>query len=164
LAAITLELIFSKKKVVAIGALVLLVLLMVPTNLMIVLGGYQAVNNKAESIYLSEHEYQGLKWLETNSEEDAVILASPEMGLYVPAYTGRRVWYGHPFETPLAEEMESHLQNLFSGGYNDSTRRLLRNSDFLFYGSRERELGELDLSSGYELVFESGDTRIYRIE
>jgi hypothetical protein len=164
LAAITLELIISRKKVVAIGALVLLVLLMVSTNLMIVLGGYQAVNNKAESIFLSEYEYQGLKWLETNSEEDAVILASPEMGLFVPAYTGRRVWYGHPFETPLAEEMESHLQNLFSGGYNDSTRRLLRNSDFLFYGSRERALGELDLSSGYELVFESGDTRIYRIE
>jgi hypothetical protein len=37
-------------------------------------------------------------------------------------------------------------------------------SDYLFYGNRERSLGEFQLDSRYELVYESGDIRIYRID
>jgi hypothetical protein len=86
------------------------------------------------------------------------------MGLFIPAYTGRRVWYGHPFETPHAGNVETHLLALFTGSYGDFGRTMIHESDYLFYGSRERELGSFDLSSGFELVFESGDTRIYRID
>ena len=32
-----------------------------------------------------------------------LILSSPEMGLFIPAQTGRRVLYGHPFETVNAD-------------------------------------------------------------
>ena len=164
LAAISLEIILSKRKMLGVAILVLVVVLMVPTNLMVILGGVQAVQNMADSIYLSESEYQGLKWIESNTGDDSVILASPEMGLFIPAYTGRRVWYGHPFETPHAEHMETHLSALFTGSYGDFERTMLHGSDYLFYGSREREFGGFDLSSGFELVFESGDTRIYRID
>jgi len=89
--------------------MVLVVLLVLPTNLMVILGGIQAVENKVESIFLTADEFQGLMWIESNTESDSVILASPDMGLFIPAYTGRRVWYGHPFETPHAERVEAAL-------------------------------------------------------
>lgn len=147
-----------------VALLVLVLLLMLPTNFMVILGGFQAVENKVASIYLSSDEYQGLIWLESNTEDGSVILASPEMGLFIPAYTGRRVWYGHPFETPHAESMEASLVELFTGTYGDSARMMLDGSDYLFYSSREDELGRFDPGSSFELLFESGDTMIFRID
>jgi hypothetical protein len=164
LAAITMDRVFSSKKVVGVASLALLIVLMIPTNLMIILGGMQAVENKDENIYLTDDEYHGLMWIESNTSEEAVVLAGPEMGLLIPAYTGRRVWYGHPFETPDAERMESRVLDFFSGTNSNFDKTILQNSDFLYFGTRERKLGELELSSGYELVFESGDTRIYKID
>lgn len=164
LAAITMDRVFSSKKVVGVASLALLIVLMIPTNLMIILGGMQAVENKDENIYLTDDEYQGLMWIESNTSEEAVVLAGPEMGLLIPAYTGRRVWYGHPFETPDAERMESRVLDFFSGTNSNFDKTILQNSDYLYFGTRERKLGELELSSGYERVFESGDTRIYKID
>lgn len=164
LAAITLEFILARRKMLGVALLVLVLLLMLPTNFMVILGGFQAVENKVASIYLTSDEYQGLIWLESNTEDGSVILASPEMGLFIPAYTGRRVWYGHPFETPHAESMEASLVELFTGTYGDSARTMLDGSDYLFYSSREDELGRFDPGSSFELLFESGDTMIFRID
>jgi hypothetical protein len=164
LAAITLDHIFSKKKIYGMAVLSLLIVLIIPTNLMILVGGIRAVENKEGIIVLSRDEYDGLKWIEANTARSAVILAGPEMGLLIPAYTGRRVWYGHPFETPDAERMESRVLDFFSGTNSNFDKTILQNSDYLYYGTREQGLGEFELSSGYELVFESGDTRIYKID
>jgi hypothetical protein len=164
LAAITLEFILSKRKMIGVAILVLVILLVLPTNLMVILGGIQAVENKVESIFLTADEFQGLMWIESNTESDSVILASPEMGLFIPAYTGRRVWCGHPFETPHAERVEAALVGLFSGSFGDSGRAMLHGSDYLFYGTREDELGRFNPGLSFELVFESGETRIFRID
>ena len=141
----------------------LIIVLMVPTNLMIVLGGIQAVENKDASLFLTNDEFLGLKWIEENTDEQAAILASPEMGLLIPAYTGRRVWYGHPFETSGAARMETKVLNYFTGTSSDDNKEILKNSDYLFLGKRERDLGEVEIGPGFEIVFESGEIRIYRI-
>jgi hypothetical protein len=164
LAAIGLDRLFSKKRIIGVAVLILLIVLIVPTNLMIILGGVQAIQAKEEKISLSQDEYQALMWLENNTDPEAVILAGPEMGLFIPAYTGRRVWYGHPFETTYADRMESLVVNFFSGAGQLHELEQLMVSDYLFYGNRERSLGEFQLDSRYELVYESGDIRIYRID
>jgi hypothetical protein len=86
------------------------------------------------------------------------------MGLFIPAYTGRRVWYGHPFETTDAQRMENLVLKFFSGADLASDEKAILVADYLFYGNRERRLGEINLNAGYELVFEVGDLRVYRIE
>lgn len=163
LAAITLDRLYSRKRIVGMAALGLIIVLMVPTNLMIVLGGIQAVENKDASLFLTKDEFLGFKWIEEYTDEQAVILASPEMGLLIPAYTGRRVWYGHPFETSEAARMETKVLNYFTGTSSDDNKEILKNSDYLFLGKRERDLGEVEIGSGFEMVFESGEIRIYRI-
>jgi hypothetical protein len=164
LAAILLDHLIRRKRIFGIIVMILMLVLMLPTNMMILQGGFQAVTNKAESIYLTRAEYDSLMWLKDHSAEQAVILASPEMGLYIPAYTGRKVWYGHPYETPNALQMENYLLELFSGEKSDITQNLLDNSDYLLYGKRERSLGELNIGDEFELVYEIGDSRIYQID
>jgi len=163
LAAISLDRLFSRKNIVGMAALGLIIVLMVPTNLMIVLGGIQAVENKSASLFITKDEFLGLNWIEENTGEQAVILASPEMGLLIPAYTGRRVWYGHPFETAGAARMETKLLNFFAGASSEDSKEFLEKSDYLFLGRRERELGEVEIGPGFELVFKSGKIHIYRI-
>jgi asparagine N-glycosylation enzyme membrane subunit Stt3 len=164
LAAIGLDQLFSRKRIFGIAALILIIILIIPTNLMILMGGTQAINVKEEKVYLTQDEYQGLMWLENNTANEAVVLASPEMGLFIPAYTGRRVHYGHPFETASAQRMEELVLNFFTGADPGSDEKAILDADYLFYGKRERSLGEINLNAGYELVFEAGDLRVYRIE
>ena len=93
-----------------------------------------------------------------------MILASPEMGLFIPAYTGRRVLYGHPFETPDAVNRETQLLSFFSGAEYGFDEQAILGAEYLFYGNRERELGMINISQGYELVFEAGDLQIFQIK
>lgn len=164
LSAVTLERIFDRQRLVGMVVLLLVIVLMVPTNLMILLGGIQAVENKVESVVLPIDELHGLEWINTNTDQDSVILASPEMGLLIPAYTGRRVWYGHPLETPDADRLHAQVLAYFSGVSSGGAQGLIQGSDYLLYGRRERALGRPNLEEGLELLFQEGETEIYRIK
>jgi hypothetical protein len=159
LAAIGIESLFSKKKILGAAAFVMIILLMLPTNLMILLGGVQAVNEKAGLLFLTDDEHQALSWLENNTPGEAVILASPQMGLFIPAYSGRRVLYGHPYETVNAVQRENQVLDYFSGTGGEDA-----DADFLFYGPRERGLGEIAPQLDHDLIYEAGGVQIYRIE
>lgn len=162
LAAMVLYHLNRRKRIFGIITTILMLVLMLPTNLMILVGGFQAVASKAESIFLTQAEYDSLMWLKVHTADQAVILASPDMGLYIPAYTGRKVWYGHPYETPDAVQMENYLLEFFSGENSAFTQNLLDNSDYLLYGKRERSLGALNIGDEFELVYDDGESRIYR--
>jgi hypothetical protein len=163
LAAIGLDQLIVKNRRLAFVVVCLLILLIIPTNLMIILGGIQAVKIREPKILLSQEEVDGLKWLASNTSQDALIMASPQMGLFIPAYTGRRVIYGHPFETIKAGEMEKAVLNFFGGDQIVDSNPFYSDLDYIFYGSRERELGKLEIRPEYRVVYSSGDMHIYKV-
>jgi len=72
------------------------------------------------------------------------VLTSPEMGLFIPAWSGRRVVYGHPFETVDAERTKARVTKFFAAATSDAEREsLLREwrAAFVFVGPRERAIG-----------------------
>ena len=164
LAAIGLDHLFSRSRVFALAVICLVILLIVPTNLMIILGGIQAVKAKEPKIILTKEEMRGLNWLEANAPRDALILASPEMGLFIPAYTGRRVLYGHPFETVNAKQMEEIVLNLLRDLNGNGVESFLLDVSYLFYGTREREIGGKKFEPAYKIVYSSGDVQIFEIQ
>jgi hypothetical protein len=116
-------------------------------------------------IYLTTNEAAALSWLQANAPRDAVVLASPEMGGFIPAFAGQRVVYGHPFETVAAKTREKQVQAFYAGAL-DQTQVL---DDYavmyVVVGPRERELGALDAAQlPVEEVFSSGDVTIYRVK
>ncbi|MGW8224282.1 MAG: hypothetical protein ACWGOY_01015, partial [Anaerolineales bacterium] len=115
-------------------------------------------------IYLSGDEILGLTWLENHTGEKALILASPQMGLYIPAYTGRRVFYGHPYETADALQMEAQVREFFSSGDNSEKESAIQGADYIFFGNRERQLGAKSMGSDYKLVYEAGDVQIFEFK
>ena len=142
----------------------ILILLIIPTNLLILLSGRYAVQTQDQHVYLWQDERIAFLWLESNTADDALILAAPETGLFIPAYTGRRVIYGHPFETVNATEEEKSLNAIFAGNVGSTELEsfvVARGVDYIFYGPRERDLGPIPSLPDSDLVYHQGQVMIF---
>jgi hypothetical protein len=142
---------------------ILVVILAVPTNLLVLMSARLGVLSRDPQIYLNRAEALAIDWLEANTPQDSLVLASPSTGLFIPSHSGRRVIYGHPFETVHAAEEKSAVQAFFSNSSPESQSQFVRERgvDYLFYGPREQQLGLLNLSDDFQLVFQSGEVLIY---
>ncbi len=110
-------------------------------------------------LFLSGDEAAAFDWLRDNAPHDAVVLAAPETGLFLPAWADTRVVYGHPFETVDAEQTKSAVEQFFSGaGDRDAVIRQY-GVDYIFFGPREQELGAP--LADWQAVFTVGDVTIY---
>ena len=164
LAGIGFDYIFERQRRTALAILSLVLLMASPTILLILIGGVSAVQSHDPMLFLSSDEKISLEWLEENSPEDALVLASPQMGLFIPAYSGRKVVYGHPFETVNAQTQESIVQNFFLGTITDDQLSALTKFNYIYFGPRERAVGENLPGEGIEVVFRSGEVEIYGVD
>jgi hypothetical protein len=131
-------------------ALILLFVFMLPSNI-IALGIplFGAVANReegAEAGLLVDRNYVEIyDWLEEFGAEGEVVLASPEISLWIPAETPLRVVYGHPFETVPVEERRKQVEDFFGG--RDCETLLLSDDlnftvSYVIWGDREDDLAD----------------------
>lgn len=142
------------------------------TNILLILGALLNVMGHSNQIYLSRGEYQALQWIIENSPSSAVIVCSPQMGSYIPAWTGRRVIYGHPFETVNARVEEQAVEEFFRGTMTavDAQSWLeQKRGNYVFWGKREQKLAE-DLSSweawasrALDVIYQEDSVTIYEV-
>lgn len=114
--------------------------------------------------YISREELDAFDWIESHTDEDALILASPQLSLYIPT-RGRRVVYGHPFETLDPAHRAQAVLDFYSG--TDCAVVDSEGVDYILVGPRERKLsvaGEMCHLSDLP-VFRSpdGDVLIYAV-
>lgn len=149
---------------------IVLLLLSIQTPLIVILAGQHGVQKQDPALFLSAGETECLSWIEENTSPDALVLASPDMGLFIPAVTGRRVLYGHPFETAWAEQERDTVLSLIQQSAEfelpenawDYLRQ--RGVDYLLWGKRESQLGELPAWPGLTRVCSAGDTSLYQLQ
>ncbi len=163
LAALGLEAVFKGRRAqrVSRGALTLLVL---PTPLLILLSTFAAMASRDVRLYLSPGELAAYTWLAEAAPADSLVLASPESGLRLPAFTGQRVIYGHPFETVNAEVELAAVEAFFGGMDAAAAEAFLagRGVDYVLWGPREQALGTLPPMDAIE-VFAAGGVQIYEV-
>lgn len=83
--------------------------LVIPTSiLLLILAGFGILSQHPD-YYFTKDEAGALTWLRSNGRAGDVILSNARMGLYLPAQTSLRVFYGHPFETPKARVNETEV-------------------------------------------------------
>ena len=146
---------------------IVLMIFVVPTNAIVILSGVQAVKQRTPQIFLTQKEVQALEWVNKNAREDDVILSSPTTGLYIPAYTGRQVYYGHPFETTEAKQKLGKAEGFFKEPWTSDQRKsfLVENEiDYVFYGPREKQLGGVKDLAYLEVVYDRGGIMIYEVD
>lgn len=96
------------------------------------------------------------KWLRENTPPDTVMLAAPRLGMFLPGQTGRRVFYGHPFETIEATQKEAAARAFYRGEIDPPAP-----VDLIVYGPDERAIGRPKNLSDYPIVFSTEAITIY---
>jgi hypothetical protein len=148
-------------------------LLALPTNLLILLAALHGIQTHDPLLYLTQGEANAFSWIEENTPVHALILAGPQTGLFIPAYTGRRVIYGHPFETVNAQAAKAQVDHFFNGhgGLTDPVSSQEMQSildrwrvDYIFEGPREKALGGAPDLDQYPAVYSSEGVSIYALE
>ena len=117
-------------------------------------------------IVLIKHESLAFEWIDENLSNESLMLAAPDTGLYLPAYSSIRVVYGHPFETLRAEEQEASVISFYSEWNQDMLSSFLIGSDvdYVFIGPRERGLGNLPIHADWHIVYENPGVVIYAVD
>jgi hypothetical protein len=150
-------------------ALVLIVALSLPSNLVLAVGTSVASLTRSPSVFYSGDVVRAVDWLSVSAGPDDVVLASFAVGNLIPARTGRRALLYHWMETPDYDRKADQVRRFFDSATSDETRReLLRDGHirFVFVGPDERALGSFDPSRAPYLLetFRTGDVTIYRVE
>jgi hypothetical protein len=147
-------------------ALLIVVLLSIPSNLVVVGSGLYGAREKDSTIVLQAEEHEAYRWLSMNGLPGSVILTGPKAGNRIPAYANLRVIYGHPFETIDAEEQLELVEKFYSSEISvNEFLSMIRDLyvTYVFYGPEEKALGEVVWLKSQSLVFQSGDYSIYEM-
>lgn len=134
------------------------------TNVLLLALALAATALHSGNLYLSQSEWEAMRYLRANAPVQAVVLAAPDTGLYIPAWAGQRVFYGHPHETLDAAARKAEVTAFFANILSASPR-VLERADYIFIGPRERAIGTPDIPAGWQIVFSApGDNgaTIYR--
>ncbi len=142
----------------------LISVLSIPTLLILLVIVIFGISKKNPVIFISSAENAGFTWIEENTLEDALILASPETGLLIPAHTGRRVLYGHPFETANAQSQIADVTAFFTGQVKCSAFMSQHKIDYVFWGPRELRKYPFVRPCRSEEIFSQQDVTIFKVE
>ncbi len=143
-----------------------ILILSIPSNIIVVSSGLMGVAKRDPAVVLQREEVEAYHWLSQNAAKGELILAGARAGNRIPAYVDLRVLYGHPFETPYAEQKEELIEQLYSS--MSSAEGVLKEMKtlgvrYIFYGPEEKSLGEPDWLVDVTKIFHSGDYTIYEI-
>lgn len=123
-------------------------------------GGYRP-------LYHTRCEVAAVLWLGEHTQPRDTVLSSYEMGGYIPARIGHRVFWGHWTESVHLPQKQAEAQAFYSDSETVDRREFLARYGiaYVFYGPREREMGSFDLAATpyLEPAFQQGDVVIYRV-
>jgi uncharacterized protein with PQ loop repeat len=130
-------------------ALAAVVLAGVMSNLFVLLLTFGGIFSHHPELFFSAAQWHALQWIESNAGR-ATVLASPSMGLRIPAFTDARVLYGHPFETVHADVQKQLVTDALAGKISLATLPI----QFVFAEAQ---------TFGGQAVFQEGPVTIYAL-
>ena len=148
-------------------AAALLFILVIPTNFIVMLSGQQASTKKDPAIYWDADLNEAFNWINAHTQVDSIFLTDENIGLYIPSQTGRRVLYGHPFETVEAESQIEFIQNFFERKYpiiGIQEELLIRGVDYVIVSVALEQINQDMIKSGFPSVYHNSDVVIYEVE
>jgi hypothetical protein len=128
--------------------------------------GLTSVAQHSPDLTYTTDEANAFSWIQSHSQTSDIILAAPKTGNLIPAVTGRRVVYGHPFETTFAAENKQNVTDFFNGNWD--TLQMLRyvedeNIHYIFWGPQEMTLGHPVFLDQLPIAFSSGQVEILSV-
>ena len=134
------------------------------TNAVVVSLAIFGILSHHPTLFLSRDEAAGLDYIQKSTPDNAIILCAPEMGTFVPAWTGRRVIYGHEYETIDAQKNQELVKSIYSGSIqSNEVLEILKdkNVQYIFWGPREKNLGVAIPNLHLKPVYQNATVEIF---
>ncbi|PKO07543.1 MAG: hypothetical protein CVU41_02285 [Chloroflexi bacterium HGW-Chloroflexi-3] len=141
--------------------------LVIPSNLLLFSGSVNAIKNHDPIFFVNEKVVEAIEWLESNAEEESVILANEENGLIIPALARFKVVYGHPFESINAEETRIFVSDFWMNKLSDEQSRNsleTNNVDFIFCEYANNINNCPATTQSLEIIYNAGNIAIFQVE
>lgn len=132
------------------------------------LGGRPA---EAGAMILEPDYRPAFEWLEGEIGDTEIVLASPDVSLWIPAWTGARVVTGHPDETLDAPAKTRAVLSWYRAENFDDCQGLLAGKftmtqsyivSYVVYGPREKRIGSGECLQFLQFAATFGEVDIYR--
>lgn len=138
----------------------------IPTTLLVLIMVSFAVGTHSPLYFYQKDELAALEWLSLQGDGKSLVLASEQTGLLIPAASRLRVLYGHPFESVDSAKEKQDVANFFAGNLNSVVEmdylKQMR-VDWIFYGSREQELGIPEIIKGMHPAMQFGSVKLFDV-
>jgi hypothetical protein len=149
-------------------ATALIALVLVSYPLLFGLGAMGFVASRPEALFLSAEERTALAWL-AEQPEGEIVLSAERTGNHIPAFSNAIPVLGHPIETLAVERKRAEVARFFASGTPPAERQAMLAKygvNYIWWGPRERELGEISLAEieGGTRRFRDGRTEIWQID
>jgi len=145
-----------------------LFLVTVPANIVKISSCIADMRKNPLEYYLYEADLEAMRWMRENHNEDAAILSMYKSGLYLPAYTGNRVYVGHWSETLNFNEKAALAERiLYSPGSEVAARDFLKDNRiaYIYFGAFEKMRGRFSLEHAPFLqeIYNRRGVSIYKV-
>jgi hypothetical protein len=135
------------------------------TNVFVPLVSVVGVAQGRPPLAMTADEAAACAWLRNHTAWTDTVLAPPDAGLFIPAWAGNRVVYGHPFETIDTETKLAEVTDFFSAATPSAERRaLLERYEVRYVLSFTPESGSLLEALGLTVTWQQGNAALYRVE
>jgi hypothetical protein len=144
----------------------LVFLFSIPTNLIVLFSGVQAIHQASEAVVYPAELQRAFSWIEANTQRSDIVLGDKRIGNLIPAYTGRRVLYGHPFETVDSERMAKIVEDFFAKETDLTRKNEIINTwdvDYILVENEEDNRSKIDGISGLDSKIDFGAFTIYDV-
>lgn len=145
-----------------------LVALVIPTNLYLFAWRFLDLGRTDYPYYLYQAEIEGMRWLEQNAGPTDVVLASLNIGQYVPAMTGAHAYLAHWAQTLDFFTKSAQVERFYSNAMSAAEAREMLTQggvDYIFAGPAERLIGmpPTELLQGMPVLFQNELVTIYGV-
>jgi hypothetical protein len=146
---------------------VVLLAVVTPTNLYLFAWRFYDLRRYDHPYFLRSDEVAALDWLREHGQGDDVVLASLDIGQYVPALTGQHAFLAHWAQTVDFFVKRDRVAAFFDPATPETDRRAALTEysvDYVVVGPQEQTLGAFDpASAGYPVVFTQGAVAVYQV-
>jgi hypothetical protein len=138
----------------------------IPSNIILMALSIYAVTQNNPKLVMKETLWSGIEWISLNTPARSLVLTSPSIGLYIPAYTNDRVVYGHPYETADAQGNLENVESFFTKMSTGEQQNYL-NKEGIDYILTAPELNTPPMNYSHmdaNVLFQVEDVKIYLVK
>ncbi|OGF51268.1 MAG: hypothetical protein A2044_06590 [Candidatus Firestonebacteria bacterium GWA2_43_8] len=132
------------KNLKPITIFIILMVLSIPTNVRYIYDCYTDMKINVYNYNIHQDDVTALRWMDANTDKKDAFIASRIIGMYIPAWSGNKVYAGHYDQTVNYTSKLKEIKVFFEGKVDVSTVKEFLEANrisYIYFGPFEKMLG-----------------------